>query len=111
MTMTNPSEGIALVPVFVAGLLLGALVFGGLWWTVRRVLAARLSALWLIASFVARIALVLVGFIVVAGDQWQRWLVVLAGFVAARIVIARLLPAPDVLPVGTLSPGAGHHAP
>ncbi|QYE33503.1 MULTISPECIES: ATP synthase subunit I [Sphingosinicellaceae] len=106
--MTTPSDVIALAPALAAGVALGALFFGGLWWTVRHVLAARLPAAWLIASFIVRIALVLAGFLVAAGDQWQRWLVVLAGFVAARLVIARLLPVPVA---GTLAPGMGHHAP
>jgi F1F0 ATPase subunit 2 len=106
--MTTPSDVIALAPALVTGVVLGALFFGGLWWTVRRVLAARLPAAWLIVSFVVRIALVLAGFLVVAGDQWQRWLVALAGFIAARVVIALLLPVPAA---GTLAPELGRHAP
>ncbi len=106
--MTTLSDVIALAPALAAGVALGALFFGGLWWTVRRVLVARLPAAWLIASFVARTALVLAGLMVVAGDQWQRWLVVLAGFIAARAVITRLLPVPAA---GTLAPGMGRHAP
>lgn len=109
--MTTPSDVIALAPALAAGVVLGSLFFGGLWWTVRRVLAARLPAAWLIASFIVRIALVLAGFIVVAGVQWQRWLVVLAGFITARVVIARLMPVPDVPAAGTLAPGMGLHAP
>jgi len=109
--MTTPSDVIALASVFAVGIVLGALFFGGLWWTVRRVLVARLPAAWLIASFVARTALVLAGFNIVAGGQWQRWLVVLAGFVSARVVIARFLPVPDVSAIGTLAPGMGRHAP
>jgi F1F0 ATPase subunit 2 len=109
--MTTRSDVIALAPVFAVGIGLGALFFGGLWWTVRRVLVARLPAVWLIGSFVARTALVLAGFISVGGNQWQRWLVVLAGFIAARVVIARLLPVPDVSAARTLLPGMGHHAP
>ncbi len=109
--MTTPSDVIALAPALAAGALLGTLFFGGLWWTVVRVLTARLPAAWLIASFVARTALVLAGFVAVGGNQWQRWLVVLVGFIAARVVVARLLPVSDVPAVGALAPGMSRHAP
>jgi F1F0 ATPase subunit 2 len=109
--MTTPSDVIALAPALATGVLLGTLFFGGLWWTVRRVLVARLPAAWLLASFVARTAVVLAGFIVVGGNQWQRWLVVLVGFIAARVVVARLLPAQDLAAAEAMAFGVGHHAP
>jgi len=109
--MTTLSDVIALAPALATGVVLGTLFFGGLWWTVRRALVARLPAAWLITSFVARTALVLAGFIVVGGNQWQRWLVVLAGFIAARVVVARWLPAQDLAAAETMAFGVGHHAP
>ena len=108
--MTTLSDVTALAPALATGVVLGTLFFGGLWWTVRRALLARLPAVWLIASFVARTALVLAGFIVVGGNEWQRWLVVLAGFIAARVVVARWLPPQSLAAAETMAFGVGHHA-
>ena len=104
--MTMPSDIIMLLPVFAAGTGLGAIFFGSLWWTISRLLLGSLSAPWLIGSAVVRIGLTLAGFLIVAGDQWQRWLAVLAGFIAVRIGISRLLPTQITEPSGVVSPGS-----
>ena len=46
----------ALMPglAVVAGLLLGAVFFGGLWWTVRKGVSSQRQALWFLGSFVLR---------------------------------------------------------
>lgn len=67
-----------------AGVGLGAMFFGGLWWTVRRGVLSEYPALWFLASVVLRTGLVLVGFYVVSGGQWPRLLLCLLGFVLAR---------------------------
>lgn len=84
-------DALMLVLVFAAGAGLGAMFFGGLWWTVSRLMLGRLSVAWLLLSAAARGGLVLTGFLIVAGDQWQRWFAVLAGFIAVRIAISLLL--------------------
>lgn len=73
-----------------AGLALGAVFFGGLWWTVRRAAASPRPALWFGASLLARMALAAGGFYLAGGAQWPRLAACLAGFVAARIVVLRL---------------------
>jgi F1F0 ATPase subunit 2 len=77
--------------VLLAGMLLGAAFFGGLWWTVRKGATAQQPALWFGLSFLLRTGVVMVGFYLVAGDNWQRLLLCLFGFVIARIIIVRLV--------------------
>ena len=80
----------SLAPVFVAGLVLGAIYFGGLWWTVRRGLAAAQPALWFLGSLVLRTGIAAGGFFLVAGTEWERWLTCLLGFIVARFTVHRL---------------------
>lgn len=71
----------------VAGLLLGAIFFSGLWWTVRRGVQSSRPALWFLGSTLLRMGTALAGFYLVGGGQWQRWLGCLIGFVAARYIV------------------------
>jgi F1F0 ATPase subunit 2 len=107
----TPTDAIRLAAVFSAGTGLGAVFFGGLWFTVRWALFAQFSALWIAGSLFARIGLVMAGFYFVAGGQWQRWLACLAGFIAARLLIGRLLPKSDAAPYEASPTGPRRHAP
>jgi len=78
-----------LAPDGVAGLALGALFFGGLWWTVRKGIASEHPAAWFLGSLVVRSAIVLAGFYFVAGDHWHRLLACLLGFTLARFIVTR----------------------
>ena len=80
-------ELLSLAPAFAAGILLGAIFFGGLWWTVRRGLASAQPALWFLGSLLLRTSIALGGFFLVAGGEWQRWLACLAGFILARFAV------------------------
>jgi len=82
-----------LASALLAGVVLGALFFGGLWWTIRRGLASRQPALWFIGSMLLRTGMVAAGFYFILGDNWQRLLAGLAGFVIARLVVTRLIRA------------------
>ena len=73
-----------------AGLLLGAVFFGGLWWTVRKGVSSRLPALWFPGSLLLRMSLVLVGFYFVGRGDWQRLVACMVGFVIARYFVMRL---------------------
>jgi F1F0 ATPase subunit 2 len=79
---------------FTAGLLLGALFFGGLWWTVIKGVSSRRPALWFFGSLMLRLSITLAGFYFVARENWQRWLLCLLGFVLARLVVKWLTRAP-----------------
>lgn len=76
--------------VVLAGILLGALFFGGLWWTVLKGVSAKQPALWFGTSLLLRTGIVLAGFYFVAGADWKRMLLCLLGFVAARFIVIRL---------------------
>jgi F1F0 ATPase subunit 2 len=83
--------------LFLAGSLLGAFFFGGLWWTVRRLPQAKSPALLALLSFAVRLAAVLGAFYLIltrfSGAGWLRLVVSLAGFVLIRLLfVSRLRP-------------------
>jgi F1F0 ATPase subunit 2 len=84
MTM---NETLMLVVAGAVGLVLGAVFFGGLWWTVRKGVSSPRPALWFLGSILLRMGIVLAGFYFVGGGQWQRLLVCLLGFVIARFLV------------------------
>jgi F1F0 ATPase subunit 2 len=84
------TEAAWLVVALAAGLALGTVFFGGLWWTVARGLGSRFAALWFFASLLLRTGVVLCGFYLVGRDSWERLVVCLAGFLIARLIITRL---------------------
>lgn len=101
------SSAPSLLLASLAGMALGALFFGGLWWTVRRVVAARQPALWVLASMLVRTGIALVGFYLVADARLGRLLACLLGFVVARVLVMRLtrsLQQPSVSPEASHAP-------
>jgi F1F0 ATPase subunit 2 len=84
------SSTLVLVFALLGGVLLGVIFFGGLWWTIRRVLLSPLPALWISASSLIRFAVALVGFYVVSHGEWRRLLACLLGFFLARIVVMHM---------------------
>ena len=88
------NETLTLTLALVAGLLLGASFFGGLWWTVRKGVSSRQPALWFFGSLLLRMSIALAGFYFVSGGHWERLLVCLLGFVMARFIVTRLTGPP-----------------
>ena len=84
------TEALSLVLATVAGVLLGVIFFGGLWWTVRKGSSSEQPALWFFCSLLLRTSTALVGFYLVGGGHWERLLVCLLGFVMARHIVTRL---------------------
>lgn len=84
------TEPLLLAPALIAGILLGLFFFGGLWWTVRKGVAAKHIALWFFGSLLLRSGVVMLVFYFVMGDSWQRMLAGLLGFVIARVLVTRI---------------------
>lgn len=106
MTVT---EVIMSILSLAAGTVLGAIFFGGLWWTVRHALTSKQPALIVLGSMLGRTGLVVVGFYLVSGGQWQQLLFCLAGFVIARLIAVRVRPK-DVARRARAATRVTHHA-
>ncbi len=89
------NETLTLVLVLVTGGLLGAMFFGGLWWTVRKGVSSKQPALWFLGSLLLRMSIALAGFYFVSGGHWERLLLCLLGFVMARLIVTRLIRAAE----------------
>lgn len=79
----------------VAGLVLGAIFFGGLWWTIRKAMASEKPALWFLGSLLLRMSVALGGFYFVSGGDLKRMLLCVLGFFAARLLVTRLTQTPQ----------------
>jgi len=82
---------LSLAAPLATGMLLGAIFYGGLWWTARKGVSSQQPALWFFGSLLLRMSVALAGFYLVSGGHWQRLVLCLIGFVIARLVIARLV--------------------
>ena len=88
------NETLRLAPALVTGVLLGAMFFGGLWWTVRKGVSSKQPAFWFFGSLLLRASIALAGFYFVSSGHWERLLVCLLGFVLARLIVMRLTGPP-----------------
>lgn len=80
------------VLAFGGGVGLSVLYFGGLWLTVRRVVAGAWPKVALLGSFVFRSGLVLLGFYLVIlwmGERWELLAACLLGFIVGRTLLVR----------------------
>ncbi|MDH3503676.1 MAG: ATP synthase subunit I [Nitrospirota bacterium] len=84
------NEIFMMVPALVAGMLLGAMFFGGLWWTVQKGVSSTRPAIWFFGSLLLRTSMTLAGFYVFSGGQWEKLLMCLLGFTIARVIVTRL---------------------
>jgi len=88
------NETIFLIVALVAGVLMGAIFFGGLWWTIRRATSSGRPAALFLASLLLRTLIAVAGFYFVSRDDWRRLLACMLGFFIARIVATRFARAP-----------------
>jgi F1F0 ATPase subunit 2 len=79
------------IDALAAGMVLGALFFGGLWWTVRRGLTAKSPALWFGLSALVRVAITVSGLYYIARSGWPGLLACLCGLLIARVAVTRLI--------------------
>ena len=84
------NETLHLMLALVTGVLLGAIFFGGLWWTVQKGVSSKQPALWFFGSLLLRTSITLAGFYFVARGHWERLLVCLLGFIVARLIVTWL---------------------
>jgi F1F0 ATPase subunit 2 len=89
------SEISALILALLAGLLLGAIFFGGLWWTIQKGVSSKQPALWFLGSLLLRTMIAVTGFYFVSRGDWRRLLGCLLGFVLARIFVMWFTRAPS----------------
>ncbi len=78
-----------LILSLLAGVLLGGIYFGGLALTVRVLPRSSQPALLMLASYILRVAILLVGFYFVMGGSWERLVACLVGFIIARMILIR----------------------
>ncbi len=83
------SDIFSLLPALMAGIVLGTFFFGGLWWTVRKLVTAKHVALLFVGSMLLRTSIVVLGFYFILGDDWHKLITGLLGFVIARIIVTR----------------------
>lgn len=89
------NEILNLILALVAGFLLGAVFFGGLWWTVRKGLSSRRPAFWFLGSLLLRTSTAIAGFYFVSDGRWERLLICMFGFFIMRQIIVRLTRLPE----------------
>jgi F1F0 ATPase subunit 2 len=90
------NETLSLVPALVAGVLLGLIFFGGLWWTVQKGVSSKRPALWFFGSQLLRTSIALAGIYFVGRGHWERLVACLVGFIIARFIVMSLtLPSED----------------
>ena len=76
-----------LIFIIAAGFLLGALFFGGLWFTVKKSVSAKNPAWLIFGSMIFRMAMALSGFYYLSQFGCQAMLLGLLGFIAARFMV------------------------
>ena len=88
------TEILHLTPPLAAGLMLGVVFFGGLWWTVIIGVSSPRPALWFLGSMLLRMSIALAGFYFAGREKWERWLLCLLGFALARLLVKWLTRPP-----------------
>jgi F1F0 ATPase subunit 2 len=91
MNGANLSGWLPLLASFVAGLGLGLLYFGGLWYTIQAMTRAKRPALLFIGSFVLRLVVALGGIYLLSAGHWERMAVALLGMIVMRFYLTRRL--------------------
>ncbi len=89
------NEIITMILSIAAGAGLGVLFFGGLWYTVRKAVTAKIPALWVFVSFIIRISATFIGFYFIGRQDWRYLLLCLFGFLLARYGVTRYTKSYD----------------
>lgn len=78
-----------------AGILIGVLFLGSLWWTVRKIVTSERPALWSFGSMWLRMISTLAGFYFVSQGSWERLLACFFGFFLTRLIVTHLTRPTD----------------
>ncbi|HPS17190.1 MAG TPA: ATP synthase subunit I [Bacteroidales bacterium] len=89
MEMVN--EDLYMVAALFAGIIIGAIFFGGLWLTIKKGVTSKNPLLWVLGSFILRTGIALVGFYYISEGNWKKLLICLFGFILARLLSKRFL--------------------
>jgi F1F0 ATPase subunit 2 len=84
------NEILSLALALVTGVFIGAIYFGGLWWTIQKGSLSKRPAIWFLGSLLLRTSIALTGFYLIARGHWENLIVCLLGFVIARLIVTRL---------------------
>ena len=87
------NEFTALLPLVFAGVILGLLFFGGLWWTIKRCVSAKRPALLFAGSLLLRMIFTMGGFYLFCQGDLKRWAFCTAGFLIGRGIVLKVLPS------------------
>ncbi len=82
-----------MVMAMVIGMVFGTIYFGGLWFTVQRLPEMRRQAMWMIASTVLRLSILMAGLYLAFGNQWKELLFALLGIIIVRSIMLRKISA------------------
>ncbi len=88
--MTEPGTWAVAGGLMLWGITLGAVFFGGLWWTVKRGAVSPVPIRWFLGSIVLRVSIVMAGFYVVGAGQPMWTGLCLLGFLLGRAIILRV---------------------
>jgi F1F0 ATPase subunit 2 len=88
------SDSPALAVALLAGVMLGAFFFGGLWWSVQKGVSSERPGHWFFGSLLLRNIMTVAGFYFVSQGHWSRLITCLLGFMLARVIVVRLLSRP-----------------
>jgi F1F0 ATPase subunit 2 len=100
------SEVFNLTLALLAGVLLGAFFFGGLWWTINRSLGSAQPAMLILGSFLLRTMVTVTGFYIALQGGWRGLVACMVGFLVSRIVVTRFIAVPSEKTVKRLTGGA-----
>jgi F1F0 ATPase subunit 2 len=84
----------AMILALLAGVLLGIIFFGGLWWTIQRGVSSKSPAILFSGSLLLRTATTVVGFYLISQGNWRKLLACLFGFLLARLLLTRYIRTP-----------------
>jgi F1F0 ATPase subunit 2 len=84
------NEILTLLLAFITGVLLGAMFFVGLWWTIKKGFSSKNPSIWFFSSLLLRMGLTLAGFYFIGRNHWERLLICLLGFLIMRFIVKKL---------------------